>query len=269
MYILTLETTGKFASVAVADENGMTVMSSSHAEMDHLRHITVLTEECLSEMGICKGDITHVAASIGPGSFTGIRIGVTFARTFAQILGLPCISVPTLEGMMMLDEVRRQDARDPSAEGYAVCTIINARRGQTYGAIWKKESAAASSDTVKADAKSGSLAGYVEVLPQGQHMIDDIIKTCNDIGGKIFFYGDGIDAYGEIISEKLTAGTAEFAGSALRYQSADAAAKVAFIKAKDGDTVGFSDLLPNYMRKSEAETKLENGTLSGKIGVRK
>ena len=99
MKILALETTGRYGSAAVIDDEGRLFSAASGEEMNHLRGMISLIDEAVVSAGISKNDLTHVAASIGPGSFTGIRIGVTTARTMAQMLGLPCIGVSSIEAL--------------------------------------------------------------------------------------------------------------------------------------------------------------------------
>ena len=94
--ILALETTGKYGSAAVIREDGRVFCASSETEMNHLKDIITISDEAVRMAGIGKKDLTHVAASVGPGSFTGIRIGVTTARTLGQMLGIPCVSVSSL-----------------------------------------------------------------------------------------------------------------------------------------------------------------------------
>ncbi len=243
MLILALETTGRYGSAAVIDESGKVSASSSSSEMNHLKDIIHLADESISKAGAAKKDITHVAASVGPGSFTGIRIGVTTARTLSQILGLPCISVSSLEAMALRAKAYAE------AEGCTyICSIINARRRQTYGGIWKIE--------------NGELTEYAE---QKQRMIEDILEMAEKLDGRLCFTGDGIDAYESIISEGLKAGTYALASQEIRYQHAAEVAMIAKKKSEAGDVLEYGELLPNYMRLSEAEQRLREGTLSKKI----
>ena len=99
MKVLAIETTGKYGSASVIDDDGRVFSASSSEEMNHLRGMITLIDEAVREAGITKDELTHVAASVGPGSFTGIRIGVTTARIMSQMLGVPCIAVSTLEAM--------------------------------------------------------------------------------------------------------------------------------------------------------------------------
>lgn len=241
MYILALETTGKYGSASVIDESGQCVTASSREEMNHLKEIIALTEESIERAGIVKGDLTHIAASVGPGSFTGIRIGVTTARTMGQVMHLPCISVSSLEGMALHGMNLRENEE-------IICPIINARRHQTYSGVW----------TVS----DGNLK---PILPEKQYMIEELLSELNKLEGKILFIGDGIDAYEDIIASALDARRYSLTEIEHRYPDSAWVAKVALRKALQGETCFYKELLPNYMRKSEAEMRLEAGTLSKKI----
>ena len=255
--ILALETTGKYGSAAVIREDGSVYCASSETEMNHLKDIITISDEAIRLAGITKHDLTHVAASAGPGSFTGIRIGVTTARTLGQMLGLPCIAVSSLEAM-----ARRVQARAASEGALYIASIINARRHQTYAGAWQLQ--------YTSDHERISI---MEELPEKQYMIEDLladlIERSKETGGKVFFTGDGIDAYEEIIREGFESeGMTDrliLAEEAIRYQNADTVAGIALEKAEAGDTLNYESLLPEYMRLSEAEQRLREGTLSDKI----
>ena len=132
MYILSIETTGKYGSAALIDGDGRISSKSSHEEMNHLKDIMLLADDCLKAEGIGTNSIEAVAASIGPGSFTGIRIGVSSARGIAEMLNIPCISISSLEGMAALADSHVGE------EVRFFAPIINARRGQLYGALFER-----------------------------------------------------------------------------------------------------------------------------------
>lgn len=253
MNILALETTGKYGSAAVIRDNDAPVVVYSGNEMSHLQDIISMSQAALGEAGISRKDLTHVAAAVGPGSFTGIRIGVTTARTMAQMLEVPCIAVSSLEGM----EYRAEDFAIENECGL-ILAIINARRNQTYAGMWSVQYDV---DEVKTTAEP--------VCDEQQYMIDEILNVAiskmAELGTKLLITGDGVDAYGEIIADMLEGGSYVIADEELRYQSADAVAELAKFRADAGETVNYENLLPNYMRLSEAEQRLKEGTLSEKI----
>ena len=268
MNILAIETTGRYGSASVINEAGEVFSAISTEEMNHLRGMMTLIDEAIREADIDKSGLTHIAASIGPGSFTGIRIGVVTARVMAQMLGLPCIAVSSLEAMG-----ERVLCAAISAGSLYVVPVINARRHQTYAGVWEAESTS--------DYEHQTLS---PVMEEKQYMIEELISALSSkiaeleaeasgrvlslssmLGNAIYFTGDGIDAYKEIIENSLPKGTFVFAGGDLRYQHAESVAKIALKKAKAGKVLPFNELMPEYMRLAEAEQRLRAGTLSDRI----
>lgn len=254
--ILALETTGKYGSAAVITDDGRVFCSCSDTEMNHLRDIITISDEAVRKAGITKKDLTHIAASRGPGSFTGIRIGVTTARTLGQMLGIPCIGISSLESLA-------SGALEAAASEGAmyIAAVINARRHQTYAGVWM---------VVTAE-DSGEIS-ITPAMEEKQYMIEDLLGGITEIlrdGEKVFFTGDGIDAYQDIMTDAFASrGIADqlvMADEQIRYQDAADAARIAFRYAATGRTVSYDELMPEYMRLSEAEQRLREGTLSDKI----
>jgi tRNA threonylcarbamoyladenosine biosynthesis protein TsaB len=225
MYILAIDTTGPVGSVALADTNTYRiVMRTTEEDMSHLKNLMFMADELLDAEGVDKVQIAAVAASTGPGSFTGIRIGVSSARAVAQALNVPCIKVPTL------DQFRLKCGNRP------VAVIFNARRGQVYGAVFDKDGR--------------------DILKPGPYMLTDVLEAVAKAGIAPIFYGDGVDAY----ADKLEG--FEAAQKEDRYQTAALTAAMAMNKLEDGETCTFGELLPDYMRETEAEQRLRDGSLA-------
>ena len=254
MNILAIETTGKYGSASVINETGEVFSAVSTEEMNHLKGMMILIDEAIREAGIDKRELTHIAASVGPGSFTGIRIGVVTARVMAQMLDVPCVAVSSLEAM----GERVLDAA-VSAGALYVVPVINARRHQTYAGVWEAE--------FTSDYEQKTLCAVIE---EKQYMIEELLDllkekaACYD-GATCFFTGDGIDAYEDIIKDAMSEGSYVFAGEELRYQHAESVARIALKKAKAGKVLGYNELMPEYMRLAEAEQRLKAGTLSDRI----
>ena len=254
MNILAIETTGKYGSASVINETGEVFSAISTEEMNHLKGMMILIDEAIRKAGIDKSELTHIAASVGPGSFTGIRIGVVTARVMAQMLDVPCVAVSSLEAM----GERVLDAA-VSAGALYVVPVINARRHQTYAGVWEAE--------FTSDYEQKTLCAVME---EKQYMIEELLDllkekaACYD-GATCFFTGDGIDAYEDIIKDAMSEGSYVFAGEELRYQHAESVARIALKKAKAGKVLGYNELMPEYMRLAEAEQRLKAGTLSDRI----
>lgn len=254
MNILAIETTGKYGSAAVIDGDGHIFSASSTEEMNHLKGMMTLIGEAIRGAGITKSELTHVAASIGPGSFTGIRIGVTTARVMSQMLGIPCIAVSTLQAM-----AEHSLDRAISAGALYTAAVINARRHQTYAGVYET--------AYTSDFEHSAAVGVME---EKQYMIEELLDSLNALtadkeGAVVFFTGDGIDAYRDIIESGMKEGSYLFADEEIRYQHAESVAGIALRKAKAGDTLPYNGLMPEYMRLAEAEQRLKAGTLSDRI----
>lgn len=258
MYILAFETTGPICSVALLDlENRERVFVVNGKEpMSHLKRLTANAKTLMDEFGIGMNEIAAVAASVGPGSFTGIRIGVTTARAVAQALDIPCVAIPTLEVFReWVGASRDNGGIDREDLQTCVVPIFNARRGQVYGGIFV-------------------FAGN-DMLPPGPYMLEEVLeelkKHCHKGGAheegalsSIVFYGDGVDAYADRLAEfqeEMKNVEVSFAPEEVRYQTADMVARFAAAKYEGGETCSPEELMPDYMRKAEAEQKLEDGTL--------
>ena len=242
-------------------DDGRVYGAASREEMNHLKGIISVIDDAINNAGLTKQDLSHIAASIGPGSFTGIRIGVTTARTLAQMFGLPCIAVSSLEAMA------------ERAAGYAasngcryVAALINARRNQTYAGAWKLF---LPSDSIAIYEGHDSLRCADIICPERQYMIDELLAILKDKAAltddKICFTGDGVDAYLDIIESVMDDVSFAVAPEELRYQDAVQVALIGRRKAEAGDTSSYDALLPEYMRLAEVEQRLKAGTLSDKI----
>ena len=252
MYVLAIETTGPVGSVAVADMDKPNIqdendipMKVTTRSMSHLKNLMAMTSDLLSEEGIEPGEIGLVAASKGPGSFTGIRIGVSTARALAQGLGIPVIGVPTLEEFKekVSDGQTGSDARAGS-DG-SVLAILNARRGQVYGALYGPGD-----------------DGCATYIAPGPYMLSDMLEIASSKGLLPKVYGDGYDAYSEDTEFSERLGKLEAAPKEERYQDAGMTARLALEMAESEENlVGYNELMPDYMRESEAEQRLKDGSL--------
>ncbi|GAA4065951.1 tRNA (adenosine(37)-N6)-threonylcarbamoyltransferase complex dimerization subunit type 1 TsaB [Flavobacterium cheonanense] len=131
-YILNIETATKNCSVALA-KNGETILCKEMAEQgfSHAEKLHLFIEEIIKEAGITFSDLSAVAVSQGPGSYTGLRIGVSAAKGLCYALGIPLISVDTLTVL----------ANQLQIENGIIIPMIDARRMEVYSAIFnaKKE----------------------------------------------------------------------------------------------------------------------------------
>ena len=129
--ILTIETSTSVCSAALCRGDEVLDYRVSQGEANHARLLAVYIDELLRSKGMGKGDVDAVAVSSGPGSYTGLRIGVSTAKGLAYGWGVPLVSGPTLE---VLSAVCLQQAHIP--EDAWLCPMLDARRMEVYTALY-------------------------------------------------------------------------------------------------------------------------------------
>ena len=127
MLILAFETSAKAASVALMDEKKLLGEQYQNTGLTHSQTLMVMAEDLLKQCGKTVADVTDVAVAAGPGSFTGVRIGVAAAKGLAWGGELPLYGISTLEAMADTLGIW---------EGY-VCPVMDARRSQVYNALFR------------------------------------------------------------------------------------------------------------------------------------
>ena len=129
MLILAFETSAKAASVALMENGKLLGEAYQNTGLTHSQTLMVMAEDTLKQCGKSAQDVEAVAVAEGPGSFTGVRIGVAAAKGFAWGKELPCYGVSTLEAM----------AENLGVYDGIVCACMDARRSQVYNALFRAE----------------------------------------------------------------------------------------------------------------------------------
>ena len=224
MKILALETSAKSVSAAVV-ENGA-VLASAYQNMGLTHSVTLmpLVDSMLKNAGLTAKDMELIAVAAGPGSFTGLRIGVSAAKGLAWALELPCCGVSTLEAMA-------ENAR--AFEGTVICAM-DARRQQIYNAIF--------------DCHDGALERRCEDRAVALELLADELK--NDKNRKIVV-GDGAKlCYTYLLEQGIPCFLAQ---ADELYQKAVGVGLAAERMAAEGRAVTAQELCPVYLRLSQAE----------------
>ncbi len=224
MKILALETSAKSVSAAVTEDGAVLASAWQNTGLTHSRTLMPMVDAMLKNAGISLPELGLIAVAAGPGSFTGLRIGVSAAKGLAWTLDLPCCAVSTLEAMAR--NVRHMDA--------TVVCAMDARRNQIYNALFA--------------ARGGVLERLTPDRAVGLPELADELK--NDEKAKIVV-GDGaalcytyLEGHGVPCSP---------APAELVMQNAVGVALTAGEMAARGETVSARDLRPNYLRLSQAE----------------
>ena len=137
-FILYLETATEICSVALAKDNELIDIRENYDGKSHATLLTVFVEELLKNNRLSMKNLDAVCVSMGPGSYTGLRIGVSAAKGLCYGSGLPLIAVPTLQSMVngLLSRHRHEIV---NSDNYLLCPMIDARRLEVYTALFTKE----------------------------------------------------------------------------------------------------------------------------------
>jgi tRNA threonylcarbamoyladenosine biosynthesis protein TsaB len=166
--LLLLETSGKMCSVALERDGVLLAEKELGKEYTHAENLTLFIEDVLLQAHVAFSELNAVAVSKGPGSYTGLRIGVSTAKGLCYSLGIPLIAVSTLEAMGKA--FIASAAVSPSGPSF-YCPLIDARRMEVYSAVYDS---------------SG-----VEVEPVSAKIIDTTSFAEYLEKGTVYFFGDG------------------------------------------------------------------------------
>ena len=219
MRVLAIDTSSNVATVAVMEDELLLGEYILNHKKTHSQKIMTMIEQILSELELTVRDIDIFAAAIGPGSFTGLRIGVATVKAL--------VSVGTLEALAY---------NVPYAE-HIIVPIMDARRDNVFTAsyIWDE--------------------GFKEIGEPEAISIDECLESCGEFLDTIFV-GDGVKVHREYIKEKLGDKAIFPPANALNSRASSVAA-LALDKAKRGETQSYLEMKPYYIRKSQAERELE------------
>ena len=198
--ILSIETGTDVCSVALANDGELMALRESDEGRDHAKKVALYVDELLRETGVQPDDLDAIAVGKGPGSYTGLRIGVSFAKGMCYALNIPLIAVGSLDA---LTEVAREDydagILDIEDDEWAVarlCPMVDARRMEVYAQVFDNEGKPLSDVSA-------------EVITE-----DSFSAWHND--GKLVIFGNGSSKCVETLSDALHVAVAPSARGIVR-----------------------------------------------------
>lgn len=228
IYVLGIEAATPVAGVAVVHKDKLLAERFVNNRKTHSVNLLPMIKAVIEEAGINPSDIGGVAVSAGPGSFTGLRIGMSTAKTLAQVWGVPVVGVSTLDAL----------AYPLTGLASLVCPVLNARKNEVYTAVYDSADGILKNITGSRAMSPGELA---ELLGQWQP-------------GPVTFLGDGVPEYRDRLLE-LLGKRALFAKGPAALPRGSAVADLGRIMLDRGQGMDPLALLPDYVRLSEAELK--------------
>lgn len=230
MRILAVETSTLAGGAALLDGERLVGEYTLNIKATHSERLMVAVDRLLQDCGWTTADLEGMAVSIGPGSFTGLRIGVSAVKGLALALGIPVAGVPTLDALA---------ATLPFA-AHPVCPVLDARRGEVYASLYHWSDGAMRRDWE-----------YLALSPAA---------LCDRLDGPVIFVGDAVPSLGGFLETRL-GNNARFAPVGRRLPSPACVGVLGQARLLAGETVDPAALAPFYLRPSEAELKRRRALL--------
>ena len=228
MKILAIDSSAITASAALTEDGRLLGEFFLNTGLTHSETLMPMIQSVFQCAKAKPADVDLFAVSSGPGSFTGVRIGIASVKGLAMPFGTPCAGVSTLEAI----------AHNLAHLGGVVCAAMDARCGQVYGALFR--------------ARGGSLE---RLTPDRAISVEDLARECESLGGPLYLAGDGAGLCSR--AGGFQALGAVLAPEPLLYQRAWGVAKAAEAAAAQGKTVPPAALMPFYLRPAQAERSLK------------
>lgn len=227
MLTLAIESSAAPVSAAVVEDGKLLGEFFLNTRQTHSQTLLPMAERLLSSLGKNCQDFDLMAVSSGPGSFTGIRIGVSCVKGLALPNDTPCCGVSTLEAIAFGGRCM---------EGSVLCAVMDARCGQVYNALFRAE--------------DGKIARLTEDRALS---VEELSAECAQYGERLVLLGDGA----VLCHEAFQDWGARLAPAEIRFQRASSVALTAEKMAGEGLSVTAAALAPAYLRLPQAERELK------------
>ncbi len=225
MKILGIDTSTSCGGVGLVDDQGVIADYLLNLPVTHSERLLAAIEVVLDQSSCNLTDLNGIAISLGPGSFTGLRIGVSMVKGLAFATGLPVVGVSTLDTL----------AAQVAPTSYAICPILDARKAEVYTALYRYEGGS----------RVKRLTPYRAMRPE---------ELVAQIREKTIFIGDGARAYGDYFRNALPS-LVLFPTPPLCVPHGSVVATLGLELLQRGEFLDLTVFTPIYVRPSEAEIK--------------
>ncbi len=227
MKILAIDTSSKICSVSVLEDKNVLIENHNDDEKTHSQKLMPIIDETLKHANLTLDDIDLLACSQGPGSFTGIRIGISTVKAFADVKNIPIIGVTSLEALAY--NVKSNNL---------VASIVDSKHDNVYFAMYEFDNGC----KIIEEPISCTITTVVEILK-------------NHSNKNIILVGDGSAVHHELLNEELS--NIKFASDEQNLQTSISVGLAALDKYNNSNYSPTFSVSPIYLKKSEAEINLE------------
>ena len=230
MFVLGIDTATRVAGAAVVNEERLVAERFVHNLQTHSQNIIPMIQQVMEDAGIKPADLHGIAVTGGPGSFTGLRIGMSVAKTMGLILNIPVVGISTLQTLAW--NLYRTEG--------LICPILDAKKNEVYTCVYRSA--------------PGGLEELVSPAALGIGQLISVLARYEN--EQVSFIGDGVPVFGDALKDAL--GERALCGTMINsYPRAAAAAELGLIRLQEGRLSDATFLQPVYLRKSEAEVTWE------------
>ena len=235
MKVLAIDTSSKICSVTILEDDKILIDLSNNDEKTHSVKLMPMVDKAFKDAGLTLDDIELLACCIGPGSFTGVRIGIATIKAFADVKNIPVVGITSLESL----------AYNVKEESTLVCSLIDAKNNNVYCGLFQ----------FTQDAMDNSKCTTISILAEDIDTTLSQIKSLSSNLNSIIFVGDGAIIYKEKILQAYP--NATFAKGNDNLQNGISVGKAGLDKYMMGECGNSNSISPIYLRKSQAERALE------------
>ena len=235
MKTLAIDTSSKVCTVSILDNDDVLINLYNDDEKTHSVKLMPMIDEAFRKTNLNLYDMNLLACCIGPGSFTGVRIGIATIKAFSDTTNIPVVGVSSLEGLAY-------NVKDTCSSSSLVCSIIDAKNNNVYCGMYNFK-----------DGTCIQLSIFAEDINKTIYNIKNIMK--NSQFENIFFVGDGSIVYIDLLKSSFS--NSSFALEKDNFQNSISIAKAGIAKYNKGEYGDSSAISPIYLKKSQAERALE------------
>ena len=235
MKTLAIDTSSKVCTVSILDDDDVLINLYNDDEKTHSVKLMPMVDEAFRKTNLNLYDMDLLACCIGPGSFTGVRIGIATVKAFSDVTNIPVVGVSSLEGLAY-------NVKDKCSISSLICSIIDAKNNNVYCGLYNFK-----------DNDCTKLSIFAEDINKTISNINHIMKNKNF--DNIIFVGDGSVIHKDVLKSNFSNIT--FAQDKDNYQNSISIAKSGINKYNKGEYGDSSTISPIYLKKSQAERALE------------
>lgn len=215
------------ASCAVLDEENLLGEFSLNQEMGHSENLVPMIKEVMDNLNLEVSDIDLYGISIGPGSFTGLRIGIATIKSFAHVFNKPVVGVSTLEGLAF-----------SLTYGGVIVPMVDARRDRVYTGIYRWE-----------------VGNLINIVDPTIMEIEDLLNILDKDYDNIMINGNGVPIHKDRMLNRLN-DKVQLSPIGLNGCRAASIGELALLKYKGGYKEDYYKIVPDYLRESQAQREL-------------